>query len=121
MLAFALLFVAVSFGLTMPLSYPGLLALVYLGVVALLFWWNQSHAVHIVRKQQDGYFVLESHSKVLNHMELLGESLSTPILCVLYFKPKEGGRTHSVFIWRDSVPPELFRRLRGWLHWCAQV
>lgn len=121
MLAFALLFVAVSFGTTMPLSYPGLLALGYLGVVALLFWWSQTYAIHTVRKQANGLFVLESLKKTQTHMVLQGESLSTPIVCVLYFKPQAGGRTHSVFIWRDSVPPELFRRLRGWLQWCAQV
>jgi len=121
MLALALLFIAISFGTSMPLSYPGLLALVYLGVVAVLFWWSQTYSIHTVRKQKNSLFVLESPKKTLGNMELQSESLSTPIVCVLYFKPEEGGRTHSVFIWRDSVPPDLFRRLRGWLQWCAQV
>ena len=121
MLALALLFIAVSFGTSMPLSYPGLLALIYLTLVAGMFWWNQAYAIRTVRKQGNGLFELVSPNKTLHHMELQSESLSTPIVCVLYFKPENGGRTHGVFIWRDSVPPELFRRLRGWLQWCAQV
>jgi hypothetical protein len=121
MLALALLFIAISFGTSMPLSYPGLLALIYLALVAVMFWWNQAYSIRTVIKQSNGLFVLESPKKTLNNMELQSESLSTPIVCVLYFKPVNGGRTHGVFIWRDSVPPELFRRLRGWLQWCAQV
>lgn len=119
MSAFALLFVAVSYGTTMPMSVPGLCAFSYLGLIALIFWWRHTYAIHTVRKQRDGLFVLENNKKIFENMQLLDESISTPLICVLYFKPRSGGRSHSVLIWRDSVPPDLFRRLRGWLHWCA--
>lgn len=119
MLALALLFVAILFGTTMPLSVPGGCSLGYLALIMLAFWWHQTRAIHTVRKQKNGLFLLEGPKKSWNNMVLQEDSLSTPFVCILYFKPETGGRTQSVLIWRDSVPPDLFRRLRGWLHWCA--
>lgn len=111
--------VAILYGAAMPISWPGLCAISYLGLVMILFRYVQSRAIHTVRKQINGFFTLQSNKKTSQNMVLQDESLSTPVVCVLYFKPSTGGRTVSVVIWRDSVPPDLFRRLRGWLHWCA--
>ncbi len=112
-------FVAVMFGLSMPFSIGGVGAWLYLGVMMALFFRDQGRAVHTVRKQKDGLFMLESAHHTWNNMQLLAESVSLPFVCVLYFKPKIGSRAQKAVIWADSVPPDVFRRLRGYLRWCA--
>lgn len=119
MLATAVGGIAVLLGFSLPLSLWSALAWVYLAVVAIFFMAGRDNAVHTLRKQKNGLFTLESPLTVRHHMVLQGNSLSTPFACILYFKPKAGGMTQTVLIWSDSVPADVFRRLKGWLRWCA--
>ena len=120
-LAIALGMTALMFSFAMPFAPQGLMAHSYLAVLTLFFIRGATNMVHTVRKQKNGMFMLESQKKTWNNMQLLGSSLSTPFLCVLYFKPQNKRWVQPVVIWADSVPDDVFRRLRGWLNWCAQI
>ncbi len=90
-------------------------------VISLSGWgWRQSRPIESLRVTADGVLQASEKQGDWRDVEVLGDSLVTPALIVLRYRPC-GGRVRSLTLLPDSTTPDDLRRLRVSLRWASRT
>ncbi len=83
------------------------------GVLVSLWLILKSRAGYAgVSQKPDGSWRLHTREGIEIEVRLLGSSMANPWFVLLHLRADSSNRLHTVLICRDSLEPDLFRRLR---------
>ncbi len=92
------------------------------GVLALVAWgWRRAHRAGVLRVAGDGRLQCPDAEGVWADVEVLGDSLVTPVLVVLRYRSPADRSVRSLVLLPDSADADALRRLRVSLRWTRRT